>query len=415
MVKSNSKIKHFLFLLIFFGSVWGQTTTQTANAYYDAGLEKMKQGWLKEAIASFTKCVEISPYYYEAYAQRGKCYFDLGKKEEALNDFNTSLQKKKDYYLALYYRSLYYRDVGKPDLAYQDIERCLGVMPRFKDAHKTKIDWLLEDKKYDAALQAIQAVQALDEENIMWDYLKGKIWALQGKNDEAIQQFSFVIKKNPSFVEAYYQRGLLFEKMEEFEKAFADFSQAKQFGMKEKNLLEHHYAFAMQLERYEEALVDVVQLLALESKNPTYWYWKAMGWFKLNRCDSSLVCVNKALTLQPTFEEAYLLRANCKITLGKETQAISDLNKVLQLNPKNAKAYEDRGVYYFNKNLMDKALADFDNAIKYGETGRAYFYRGAIYDMKKDTKRACQDLKKAVELKYPEAEKAYKRACGMIK
>jgi tetratricopeptide (TPR) repeat protein len=399
---------------------WSQTPTQTANAYYDAGLDKMKQGWLKEAIANFSKCVEISSYYYEAYAQRGKCYFDLGKKQEALADFNTALQKKKDYYLAFYYRALYYRDAGKNDLAYADIQRSMEIMPRFKDAYKTRISWFMEDKKFDEALKDIQALQNLDEDNLEWEVLKGKIWFLQGKDDEAFTKFTELLKKDPGNAEIYYLRGLMYSRKKEKkpiddEKAYEDFSQAKKLGFKEKNLLERHYLLAMELGHFSEALSDANDLLSLEKKNSVYWFWRAKAWAGMNQCDSAIASVNKALVLQPAFEDAYLLRADCKIKKGKENQAISDFNKVLQLNPQNARAYEERGVYYFNKNLYDKAFEDFNNAIKFGESGRAYFYRGAIKDMQKDTKNACLDLKKAVDLKYPEAEKAYKRACGMIK
>ena len=51
-----------------------------------------------------------SPYYYEAYLDRGRCQLALGKKDLALADYNLALKTKKDYADAMYYRSMFFRD-----------------------------------------------------------------------------------------------------------------------------------------------------------------------------------------------------------------------------------------------------------------------------------------------------------------
>jgi len=65
------------------------------------------------------------------------------------------------------------------------------------------------------------------------------------------------------------------------------------------------------------------------------------------------------------------------------------------------------------KKNYSAALSDLDKAVKYSpQSGRAYFYRGAIKDINGDKKGACEDLQKAVEYNFEGAAEAKKRACG---
>ena len=64
-----------------------------------------------------------------------------------------------------------------------------------------------------------------------------------------------------------------------------------------------------------------------------------------------------------------------------------------------AKAYLDRGMKYAQEGDADKALANFNEAIKLEpDNDTAYFYRGNIYNMRNDLENAISDYLKAVAL-----------------
>lgn len=85
---------------------------------------------------------------------------------------------------------------------------------------------------------------------------------------------------------------------------------------------------------------------------------------------------------------------------GVFDRAIADYQRAIKLKPDFATAYSNRGLAYAKQGLYDLAIADFNQAIKldpynadtYLKRGNAYYDKG-IYD------RAITDYSRAIELK----------------
>jgi tetratricopeptide (TPR) repeat protein len=106
-----------------------------------------------------------------------------------------------------------------------------------------------------------------------------------------------------------------------------------------------------------------------------------------------------------------LNRGNAYAGYKKYMMAINDYRKAIEINPKIADAYKYQGILYIDMNKLDLALEDFDKAIKIKPDGDAYYYRGAVKYMKKDSKGACADLKSAVALGHEEAKSKISGMC----
>ena len=57
--------------------------------YHLLGKELARLGRYKEAIAAFSKCLELEPNYRYAHGERGKAYYDMGDKERACKEWET--------------------------------------------------------------------------------------------------------------------------------------------------------------------------------------------------------------------------------------------------------------------------------------------------------------------------------------
>ncbi len=57
-------------------------------------------------------------------------------------------------------------------------------------------------------------------------------------------------------------------------------------------------------------------------------------------------------------------RAIVKAELGEYVSAIDDYTKAIEFEKNDADLYNSRGVAYYNTDNLDKALADYDQAIK---------------------------------------------------
>jgi tetratricopeptide (TPR) repeat protein len=84
--------------------------------------------------------------------------------------------------------------------------------------------------RYDQAIQAFdQALKLKPNDPALISY-KATVYYAKGDNAQALQLCEQVIKQNPNFGRAYYQRAMILEKQDKFEPAVADLQKAKSLG-----------------------------------------------------------------------------------------------------------------------------------------------------------------------------------------
>jgi tetratricopeptide (TPR) repeat protein len=84
---------------------------------------------------------------------------------------------------------------------------------------------------------------------------------------------------------------------------------------------------------------------------------------------------------------------------GEYERAIQDYNQAIKLNAKFAAAYNNRGVAHDGKGDYDRAIADYDQAIKLKPSAEAYFNRGNAHLGKSHYDHAIDDYNQAIKLK----------------
>jgi tetratricopeptide (TPR) repeat protein len=84
--------------------------------------------------------------------------------------------------------------------------------------------------RYDQALQAFdQALKLKPNDPAITSY-KATVYYAKGNNSQAMQLCEQIIKQNPNFGRAYYQRAMILEKQEKYDQAVADLQKAKSLG-----------------------------------------------------------------------------------------------------------------------------------------------------------------------------------------
>ena len=92
---------------------------------------------------------------------------------------------------------------------------------------------------------------------------------------------------------------------------------------------------------------------------------------------------------------------------GDNDRAIADYNEAVRLNPKSGMAFHNRGVAYLEKGDNDRAIADYSEAIRIDpEDASAFNGRGVAYRAKGDLDRASADYNEAIRLD-PKSGKAF--------
>ena len=96
---------------------------------------------------------------------------------------------------------------------------------------------------------------------------------------------------------------------------------------------------------------------------------------------------------------AFYNRGNAYSTKGDNDRAMRDYDEAIRLNPKFSDAFYNRGRAYRAKGDNDRAIQDFDEAIRLDPNDTlAFLDRGRTYQRKGDTDRATQDFEQAFRI-----------------
>jgi tetratricopeptide (TPR) repeat protein len=96
---------------------------------------------------------------------------------------------------------------------------------------------------------------------------------------------------------------------------------------------------------------------------------------------------------------AFVNRGNAYSGKGQNDRAIQDYDQAIKLNPNDADTFFDRGSVYSDKGQYDRAIQDFDQAIKLNPNlALAFNNRGFAYNNKGQYDRAIQDFDQAIKL-----------------
>jgi tetratricopeptide (TPR) repeat protein len=96
------------------------------------------------------------------------------------------------------------------------------------DAHKSRGNALVKLHRFDEAIADFNAVLQLrpNHESLL---NRGFVYALAKRYDKALIDLTKVIEMAPTFADAYYLRGAVFEKTDQFDRAASDYEAAVKF------------------------------------------------------------------------------------------------------------------------------------------------------------------------------------------
>ncbi len=142
-----------------------------------------------EAVADFTRTLELAPTAAIHRYNRGRAYHGWAKYDDAVADYSEAIVLNPKYAMAHAARAAVYRVQTKPDLAFKDLDAALAINPRLEYGH----------------------------------YQRGLLNASVNRWADSERDFSKVIELNKTYAYAYARRGEAFEKLNQKDKAIADY------------------------------------------------------------------------------------------------------------------------------------------------------------------------------------------------
>ncbi len=95
----------------------------------------------------------------------------------------------------------------------------------------------------------------------------------------------------------------------------------------------------------------------------------------------------------------YFARGDACVSEGQFDRAIADFDQAIRLDPRNAGAFHDRGTAHDRKGQFDRAIADYDQAIQLRpDLAVAFTDRGIVFTEMRQYDRAITDFGQAIRL-----------------
>lgn len=170
--------------------------------------------------------LKIDIYNPRAYFIKGMAFKELGDTAKAISSFQTVVEQDPEYYHAYMQLGLLYSAIKNP-IALDYLNNALNLQPQSIEAYYAIAMFLQETGNINKAIETYNTILKIDSTYNDAHFNLGYI-AMVMQNDmvKAIKHFTDNIRFHPNNYEAYYMRGLCYERIKDKTAAERDYREA---------------------------------------------------------------------------------------------------------------------------------------------------------------------------------------------
>ncbi len=113
-------------------AVWSRSGDARVDELFRKGVARMSEQRFPEAIAAFTRVIELKPDFAEGWNKRATAYFLAGEYRESLKDCAQVIRRNPRHFGALSGYGQIYLRLEEPEKALQYFRRALAVNPNLE-------------------------------------------------------------------------------------------------------------------------------------------------------------------------------------------------------------------------------------------------------------------------------------------
>ena len=147
-------MKRTLYILMLLPLIVAVTVqAQTAKQYFKTGEDFTKANNYQDAIAQFTRAIELDPDYEKAYVSRAIAYSRTGEHKSAAEDYDRALvfdDKDEELY---YFSGKEWHQHGNIQFALIKLTTAINMKKNFLEAYQIRQAVYMEMEQYEQALK----------------------------------------------------------------------------------------------------------------------------------------------------------------------------------------------------------------------------------------------------------------------
>jgi tetratricopeptide (TPR) repeat protein len=345
-----------------------QATEQAEKAdHVNQGLDHVSQGAYNEAIAEYNKAIALDPDYALAYNLRGNAYWQLGDYRQAIKDYTTAIEK--GYVppsVPLRNRGLAYAEMGDYEQAIAEYDLAIKSDPDYAEAYNSRGFAYWRSGEYQQAIDDYnRAVELGHEPRSLPINNRGLAHAALGEYEQAIKDYTTAIElghEPPSW--PLSNRGLAHAALGDYQQAITDHTAAIELDPTYAEAYNNRGLAYVALGRHQQqAFDDYSRAIGLDPSYAQAYNNRGNVYRSTGDLESAMADYERAIELDPGYSLAYANRGQAHSLLGNYAQAFQDFDRALELDPDNRWAYFFRGWTYGSGDLTDSEVGDRERAI----------------------------------------------------
>jgi len=285
-------------------------------------------------------------------AERGDYGLDIRRFTQAIDSGELS---QENLSIAYYNRGNAWSNKGKYNRAIADYTKAIEIDPEYADAYYNRaLAWKNKGYRYYKKAAA--------------DFKKSTM----ANRMAIIANLTKIIEMTPNDPKVYYNRGIIWKKIGDYDKALADYTKAIEIDPNYTNAYNSRGHVWYAKGDYEKAIADYTQAIDINPKDPILYFNRGNAWRNKADYNRAIADYTKTIEVDPNYAEAYnklaWLKATCPDNTYRDGVRAVELAK---------KAVELKEAYY-----------------TLGTLAAAYAEAGRFQDATKTQKRAIEKLKK---------------------
>jgi tetratricopeptide (TPR) repeat protein len=197
-----------------------------ADTHHNYGFALLKTGKVDDAITQFQESLQMVSDYAEAHQYLGVAFQEKGREDDAIVHLQKALQLKPDYPDAHANLGNALLQEGRVDEAILHFQRGLQLKADLPEAHNSLGNALLQKGRVEEAITQFQEALEIKPDAVIARYCLAIALGRSGRLDEAITQYQEALRLQPDFAPAHHNLGTALLQQGKVQEAMAHLQKA---------------------------------------------------------------------------------------------------------------------------------------------------------------------------------------------
>ncbi|WP_072909257.1 XrtA/PEP-CTERM system TPR-repeat protein PrsT [Malonomonas rubra] len=323
------------------------------EALYMSGILQMDLGDMVAAEATVGKLATSFPKQAASNRLKGMLLYRQSKFEEAVIPLQEAL-KTEQHPLSFFFLGMAYFSLEQYEQALSQFQKSLDISADFDRARLLVAMTLLKQKRIDDAIIEVKRVLDKDPENAYARNILGSAYLATGQYDQGMEELEAATELDPSMADAHLKQGLFHLAKGEGELGEAGLVNAVNAAPEVLNsrlMLVTHY---LRQKNYSSAIETLQTGLNGSATDALLNNYLAAAYFSQKKPNEAIAALNKAKEVKPDYLTPYFNLASYYVSQAEYPKAETEYNQILEQQNDNLKAYLGLASLYAVQGQSDK-------------------------------------------------------------